>query len=295
MKKVIRHPGLKKIIKLIVAITVVVYLLHILETRKLTVVDTVLFSIVAFAVLMIMLYTIIEFVKFVFIRTEDYTFDNSKEHTFAFTALICFMACSFIEKNSFASDFFMSVIMNDLVKMVACSYWYFCVIFFPISLLFIVGHKRTIYKQELVSEDKGEKIHISDLKLKRPNKKANYNTALNDGTVKCIIFKLYDAIVSCIIDGIEALIKTILVLISIPYSIIVSTTRWIKRKLSFDLGKSLIICSRFSLVVGLIIVFLIDKYYSLFSDAGSRVFEFCCSVIIIPLLITHLTELRNRV
>lgn len=289
-----KDAGLKKIIKQIVAISASVYLVYVVATGKQSIVHTVIMSIFALIIFMIMLYTIIEFVKYIFLRNDNYKFDDGQEHIFAFTALICFLACSFIERISINNDYFISVIMQDFVKMLTCSYWYSCVIFFPTSLLLIIGYKRLQYKRESAIKEKPEGLCINDLKLKRLKAKSNDESTCDRYSLKCIICKLYDSLLSCTIDGMEAAIKIVLVSISIPYTVVVKTKKWIERKMIADLSKNLIICSRFSLVAGLMIVFVIDKYYSLFSDAGSSVFEFSCSVIIIPLLITQLAALREK-
>ena len=61
-----------------------------------------------------------------------------------------------------------------------------------------------------------------------------------------------------------------------------------------NLGKGIILSSRISLVSSLLIVFLIDKYQKILSESGSEVYEFFCSVLIIPFLITQLSELRKK-
>ena len=66
------------------------------------------------------------------------------------------------------------------------------------------------------------------------------------------------------------------------------------RKLDDNQGRAIIITSKLSLVGSLLIVYFLDSYYEIFSSSsGSRVYEFICSVIIIPLLIAQIFDVRK--
>jgi hypothetical protein len=58
-------------------------------------------------------------------------------------------------------------------------------------------------------------------------------------------------------------------------------------------GEFIIIVSRFSIIVSLLLVNWMDRYLEILSEPGSKIYEFISGVIVIPLLITQIAELKR--
>ena len=58
--------------------------------------------------------------------------------------------------------------------------------------------------------------------------------------------------------------------------------------------QKIIFLSRSLFAVSLLIVYTIDHYQGIFSPAGSEMYEFICSVVLIPFLITELSKIRKK-
>ena len=85
----------------------------------------------------------------------------------------------------------------------------------------------------------------------------------------------------------------IVIVVFYPKNVYIKVLDYLINLLRLNPGKAVILCSRFSLISSLIIVFVIDKYLKVFSCSGSQVYDFLCSVIIIPFLITQIMELKD--
>ena len=58
--------------------------------------------------------------------------------------------------------------------------------------------------------------------------------------------------------------------------------------------RKIIFLSRSLFAFSLLIVYTIDHYQGIFSPAGSEMYEFICSVVLIPFLITELSKIRKK-
>ena len=193
---------------------------------------------------------------------------------------------------------------SDILKAILLIFWYFSIVFFTVVFSILSVHKVIVIfkmyiklpnckKHEIKRKSKdwkkiSEKIwnKIETIPQKKIWKKIF-------GYLIWLLVLVIDVVVVFMIAFVRMLIDLIRVML-----IIIPRNLWgyIKKglsKLENDQGKAVIISSRIALVSSLLIVFCIDKYKHLFSNDGSAVYEFICSVILIPFLITQLGALKD--
>jgi hypothetical protein len=253
-------------------------------------------------------YTFWRFIEYVFLKPLDFELTKYRESVLKFIAIIMMLVCREIarEERIMQIKHWLAGIkpeVADIFLMAGFTFWYFTVSFFISSFFILLLHKTVVLsnsrnnlKVRTTSDKHFKKLawsfslsqlvskRIDALTQKEKWKKACYYILwliclLADGVIVPLVLMIKDG-TNAVLLGLQALV--------------LPGFKKICLALGRNQGKSIIIISRLSLVGSLMFVYLMDKYMKLFSAQGSEVYEFICSVIIIPLLITQIIEIRRR-
>ena len=308
--KVEHKIGIKEIIEIILLIATilgVVFFILICQIRFM------MWFLVVFGIIYLgiaILGSFYEFIKYIIGKSSsDYQITTKKQQSFILVGICVITAFDYLSKENYYDmiNIFMSennTFVFDIIKMLILIVWYFSAIFFSLATLILILHNivvifrckckekkykelKSVYKEfncKFVSKMAWRKFEV--IQRNRPLKKILYY---------CIwmLSIVIDAIQAFFIAMLNLVYRIVLIIIFYPRIIIKSVLYNINDLLYKNPGKAIILCSRFSLMSSIITVFIIDKYSEIFSSAGSQVYEFLCSVIIIPLLITHIIELKR--
>lgn len=263
-----------------------------------------LFAGVTFAV------SIVEFIKYIILRPYDYELTKDREKILLLVGFIVYVACNIVVSGmqSGIGEFFanLKVFQADMIQIFILIFWYFSCIFFCLTYITLSVHKivhiidahpiKNVFlkKKEKREEPNKEWKFYSDkilVKIGKTRRKKLKWFGLWLAWLMCICV---DAIIMLVITLYD-IVKTvfIVVIIAIP-KIIFNKLRKLVSYFRQNPGKIIVLNSRLALVSSLLIVYLLDQYQDILSDAGSAVYEFLCSVIIIPFLITQLNDLKNK-
>lgn len=252
-------------------------------------------------------YSIWSFIQYVFIKPFDFELTKIRESALGLTGFILYGICGIIangDSGNQINQLLLKIdpVIADLLTIALLTFWYFTVTFFTLSFFILTLHKINIFvrsriknkKPTVTSKRTSEKngLILSKLILEKID-------MCKDGK-PWIKVKYYVFWVVCIpVDLLIGLLKVMY--IDAVKLIFIASKRFLRNGVRFlvnilskNQGKAIIIVSRVSLVGSLIFVYLIDKYQQIFSISGSEIYEFICSVIIIPLLITQLIEIRSK-
>lgn len=186
-------------------------------------------------------------------------------------------------------------------------FWYFSILFFTAAFFMLFINKTLRIYRNLTKEvrnksrnkhketnGRNERERLSE-KIWAWNEKKQHargwrKVLLYFGWFICLILETLKEFILALMRVIKDLLR--LLFIGFPKWLLVQVKKLLDL-LEQDLGKAIIISSRISLVGALLIVYLVDKYQKVLSAEGSDVYEFLCSVIMIPFLITQLSALRR--
>ncbi|WP_312833620.1 hypothetical protein [Sedimentibacter saalensis] len=270
------------------------------------------FSVIALLMGIIVLpYVIYIFFQYIFIKQFDYELTRYRESALGLFGIITlFVYVMMLQEDT--SNHINWLILNiepvfsDLLLMFFLNFWYFSAMFFTLSFFVLILHKIKVMLKiknkikirynKSIKNEKNKKMYyllsqtiekkIEILPKTKILKRINYNIYW----LLCIII---DTIIVFLITVNDCLKGLLSIIILAPQEIICNGGKVISRALSKNQGKTIIFISRISLVVSLLLVYFIDKYKKVFSAPGSEIYEFLCSVIIIPFLITELYNLKN--
>lgn len=258
-------------------------------------------------------YAIWKTIRYIYGKPFNFIFTKDNETAFSLVGLSMFFICSFIAREETISMIGQKLvkhkpIIHDFIAMGLITIWYFIVLLFTISFGILSMHiiNKIIISRFKVKPKKPKKPYIITsysmefsladkltITINKLPKEVNITKVLyNLIWLLCVIV---DSMIMMLRIIVIDLIKETLLLIvrAFNYSIY-SGIKNISNILSNNQGKAIIIITRISLVSSLVIVYLIDKYQQIFSPSGSNVYEFICSVIIIPLIIAQLLEIRKH-
>ena len=250
---------------------------------------------------------LIEFIRYVFLRSMDLKITKESKNTLWLVGVFVLAICSALSEKSTNSFIFqhisgINIFVSDMVKICILILWYFSVIFFILMFAILLLHNI---------------IMIFPRKRKRNNKRkgryTDWKVTLWSNLVMGSIEKvskeykmrkvLYYAIwiICCFVDGIRNCIIGLAnliymlwtILASLPSILLKKTTQVIGILFQRDQGKVIVICSRLAMVSSLLMIYIINKYEQILSNAGSDIYEFLCSVMIIPFLVTQINSMKN--
>lgn len=287
----------KSIIQSVTAISIFALLMYLIIKYP----SKILMAIVALFMIMGFVLSLLECIKFIFFTPSKFKVTKESENSLWLAGIFVYSACKiFSESNINIDDVYMKAITIDFVKMTCLTIWYFSVIFFS-SIFLILSihnlvakfHKGTQIVDKVKKENfqewtvkwNSEKIWDSAKKEKR-----NYKKILLHGS--WLIFWLIDIIKAYFMSGVN--------IVYMMFAVIVALIIRLKKGIDYLLNrigenqdKTVVICARLALVISLIIVYVIDNYKHIFTEGGSNVYMFLCSVIIIPMTITQITTLKR--
>lgn len=252
-----------------------------------------------------------DFVKYIFLKSSDFKLTKEHESSLWIIGFSTCTICYAIEIAEFGKSIDQSIfsLVNyqaDIVKVIVLILWYFSIIFFTISFFLLSLHKAIIIIKRFIKPS--HKKEISQSQKKREKEWRHISEGIWRKTEKLptkqwkrwfyYLLWLFCLVIETILVFASAFVKLLkdliwVVVIGLPKLLWRQVKKWLEL-LEKDQGKGIIISSRISLVASLLIVFFIDKYQGIFSAEGSGVYEFMCSVILIPFLITQLGALREK-
>lgn len=253
---------------------------------------------------------VFDFARYVFLKSSDFKMTKGIESSMWIMGLSTCLVCHCLEIEGLGKIIEQSLMNltnyeSDILKAVLLIFWYFSIVFFTIAFSILGVHKVIVIFKKYIklpdckkNEFKREPKDWQRISEKSWNKietipqKKVWKKIF--GYLIWLLALIIDVVVVFMIAFIRMLIDLIrVILIIIPRKLWGYIKKWLS-KLENDQGKAVIISSRIALVSSLLIVFCVDKYNHLFSNEGSAVYEFICSVILIPFLITQLGALKEK-
>nr|WP_312579308.1 hypothetical protein [Sedimentibacter sp.] len=301
---------LPDIIKILVLLAIVIPVFIIVLSHRVKPVIYV-FSVIALLMGVVVLpYAIWIFVQYVFIKPFDYELTRYRESSLGLIGIIILFVYAMMlqeDISNYINKLMLNIepIFSDLLLMFFLTFWYFSLLFFTMSFSVLILHKvKVMIKIKIrpnnpinnsIKNEKNKKMYyllsqaVEKIEI-LPKTKIVKKISCNILWLLCVAI---DTIIAFLITVIDILKELLSIIILVPQKIIYNGGKALLRALSKNQGKTIIIISRISLVVSLLLVYFIDKYKKVFSAPGSEIYEFLCSVIIIPFLITQLTDLKN--
>lgn len=268
-----------------------------------------IFSLLSFSLWIgVLPYSISGFIEYVFIKPLDYELTKEREKILTFIGFAMLLVCSEISLESRIIQIKhwlagVKPVVADVSLMAGFTFWYFTVSFFILYYVVLSLHKIVVLINSKfnLKDITTPKKHIKKLtrRFSLAQSVANRIDSLTQKKKWKKIGYYFLWFICSLVDGliipIQVIIKnlTIACLFSLQI-LILPGFRKLFIALGKNQGKSIIIISRVLLVGSLLFVYLIDKYMKLFSAQGSEIYEFMCSVFIIPFLITQLIEIRRK-
>lgn len=256
-------------------------------------------------------FALIEFIQYIFITPYNFAMSKDMKNIFLMAGLFFWAISKFlIEENfinwykNFAMKQHLSRAFWDLFKVLELFFWYFGNVFliFTLSILFlqntIILSKKFFYKKErrqiTKKKDSKEQVHCF-IKTE-----SVWNRIWKEKRKKEVLLLMVSLIITCFIDTVECFIITVLdllqkmivIVVRIPYYLCKKMKVFFSKLLKKDQSSVIILGSRVSLIVSLMIVYVIDSYQYILSNEGSKVYEFICSVVLIPFLAKQYGKLK---
>jgi len=250
--------------------------------------------------------------RYLFTRPHDYELTKWREASLFFIGLINMIFLNFIlnESRVIQLNRFLDCanpILKDSILMLLLVVVVFAYIFFSLALFLLTLQNANDFLRDLtktkpqleykplklVSESRYEFL-LSSIMLVR------INGLSSSQFIKKLVFRLLwfisiplDATIMFFAIFILPSVSIMGYVVKNTRIVVRNTSRYFSDILYENKGKAVILISRFSIIASLLTVLVIDKYYELFSPSGSSMYEFLCSVIIIPIFITQLIELKK--
>ncbi|MCM1399177.1 MAG: hypothetical protein NC225_06800 [Clostridium sp.] len=285
-----------------------ILVLHYIIKNQIKVIMIIFVMVILVLAMVLILYSIWSFVQDVFIKSYDFILTKEKERTLFFAGCFSGGGFWFIKYLNDKSIVVQSVLLElpfalkDFILILVLILLYYLNIFFISSFFVLSLHNIIIFINSQMGKKGGKQ---KKNRKKRHKKKIKNFSAKKVKILKfnktkigyhiCHIIHILGEIVFFIIDSLFQWMRILVYLIiKFPFIVARGIFRKLISRLSGDQGKTIIFLSRLSLLVSCIVVYIIDKYNCIFSAQGSESYEFLCSVILIPLVITQLADLKNR-
>ena len=162
----------------------------------------------------------------------------------------------------------LSEIIKDFIIVLVLNFWYFTIFFYTITISVLILDEGKICYQHL-NQNKQDKKLLFNKSIKCIGIKKWYRTICNFKLIRIILY------------------------LSIIFPIN-SMRTVIGKCIQINVERVIIIALRLSLIGSLLITFVINKYEEILSPKGSDVYEFLCSVVLIPIFITQLVEIKTK-
>lgn len=258
----------------------------------------------------IMFISIFGVLRYIFHKPFDYYFSKLNETNLFFMGLLFFYISKDLGKfgDTLAiKAAHLSIYILDLLKVTSLILWYFQFFFLFPTLFLLTLHKVAIIWRIKAkkSPDNGQaKFMLNNaapIELARKHEeffdanpiKNNFLRVLNQ--LLWIVCVLFDATIGLVLW----FLKYIFHIIFRMFSSVIENVRKILSKVFINLeknqGKTIIIISRYSIIVSLTFILFLDKYNNLFSEPGGEIYEFICSVVIIPFVFSQILEIKESV
>lgn len=257
--------------------------------------------------LLVFIFVIADFIKYILGTHDTYNLTERNENIFLLSGLL--MVFIYIVMYPFSnSDPLNSIIakmplwIKDFILMVFLICWYFSPLFFSITYIILTLNKLTEFfkDRDIKINNKKKKISMG-LKVPRIHRiiKGLKNYSFFKGKYKGINYAVFFILtiiesllmgIDLIIDIIAQMCLMIKTFCTFLMNIIIKSIHILRS----DSGRIIAVLSRLSLIMSVLTVFVIDKYENVFSTAGSEIYEFLCSVLMIPFFITQLNKIRNK-
>lgn len=257
--------------------------------------------------------SVFDFIRYILLKPLDYNLTKEHEGSLWFIGLFACSVCHTLVEEDLGLWIEQKILLMkdyqaDAIKMVVLIFWYFAIIFFTLTFLILFIHKMIIicnrFKKKSNNKsiernkkivEKGRTNHISEEvwnKIEKiPRKKKWKRIFFCFLWIIVLVCETVKIFIVAMVNMIKDLF--IVIVIGLP-RLLYNQIKKIFNSLEQNQGKGIIVSSRLSLVGSLLIVYLIDKYQKIFSAEGSEVYEFFCSVIMIPFLITQISILRKE-
>lgn len=270
------------------------------------------FIIIVFAWWIVLIpYIIGDFVHYIFVKPFEYKLTKEKENTLVLAVFLTLFVCSLMISPTIKSTFEsvgleVPLSVKDIFLMVGLTFWYFVICFFNFAFIILGLHKlivsikpktkngtKTMPKEKSWQFDAniikvririGEKIVL--LHPDRIGRRIGYLISKTLWIIMEPVMIIVEGLVECLWKLLYLIFKGSFVVICIYMKRLINV-------LETNQGKNILILSRVSLVFSLLCVYFVDKYQGVLSPSGSEIYEFLCSVILIPLFIAQLTELKG--
>lgn len=231
-----------------------------------------------------------------FLIPSDIAWNNEKTFELVYFSLVFFICYPILLYKLYYPLSNTGNALSDFFIAISLIIWYGISLFLYISHFFIISeYIFNLMKKSAIKN----KIHFF---LKKPLNETKweitpYNDIFtpNDLLDNIIYFIFYtlcvviDLLIISFSDSVIMTYKSIYLLIKKGYSIINRVFIFLQR----TPGIKLVISFRFAFIISILLVHSVDKYMQIFSPAGSNVFEYVGSVIVIPLIISQVNEIRN--
>lgn len=256
--------------------------------------------------LCILPYAIVSFIYSIFVKPFKSSSTKVNQVDINFIGLMCLFFCATFQKTDIHELSNQYPILNflplqDFLQFVGLFIWFFSMFFFipTFGILTLINLKNCFTKES--------KSFPNKLPLQYTEGSLNFHNLLEEKLIKnesLLTSKKYFLAIYYMIILVWSILKSfillgeiILDLIRKIFFIIVNSIFWgilkIKEKINSFSEKTIIILSQISLIASLGAIFAIDKYQNIFSDVGSEIYEFICSVLLIPFLITKFEKIKG--
>lgn len=263
-----------------------------------------------------MFYAVFILIKYFFRNPSDYKLSSKVETSLKYMMFILFIF--FLNNQKITSNnlyYFLysknSAIMVDMKKAIIMIMWYYLWMF-SVCLMIMLSIEKGIYllkrKKKVIKIFKSltrkeiqkpkeikfdyletlTKAVISDTLNKPWYIKIYYNLKWFIGLLANITYVFFVLLIKILIFDVYYFIKIIL---SKSFNYTISKLNAINYE---NLGRGIVLASRIYLAISLLIVYGLDKYIFLFSSKGSVIYEYFASVIIIPLILTSVIDIKNK-
>ena len=264
-------------------------------------VDLIVLVCLALSILAFLL-SFVEFIVYIFIKPLDFKATNHNENAFVIVGYIAFALTKFLSKEN-SYDYILQIIpyrnifLFDTIKIISLLFWYFSLFFFPLVFLMLILIKMIEICESIYcalarnKENKKKNRSYSEFVLLSNLVYFRIKNIPKEHIDKIIIYWSY-WVGCCMVDGIRVIVYFVLTIVKGLLSIAKTTIKKICLYLKNNMGKVIVICSRLAIIFSLLLTYIIDKYECILSNSGSDVYEFVCSVLLIPFLITSINLLK---
>lgn len=254
------------------------------------------------------IYFCVKFFQFIFLEESNYILTTIHEKAMFFTGFFSYIVCYIlvVQKESMEKSFHMlKEYQADMIKMLIMIFWYFSIPFFSLVFIRLGLHKIcTLLKWFLgeffeVNVDEPEETKKIELvsNMIWNSFEEMPNEWLLEKTLMYIVWLIFIAVDTIVIllFGLKNMLGTLRkkIFVSLPRKI-GNRLKGMIRLLQDNQGKKVMFTARISLVGAFLIVFCIDKYFGIFSAGGSGIYEFMCSMFVIPFLISQVNNLKEK-